>query len=390
MSFANDLGKAKVELLTNAKLVFFGSLLVSVPHLEATDPACDTAWTNGLKVEYNPKFFTSLSRKQQTTLMMHETMHIVLEHCGVRCIGMDPELWNKAADYVINLILHDNAFEAIPSWLFDTRFKGMDTKAVYDILKSEENKKPGSHKTPNYSGDLKPGDGKGDKEPSPAKCQEMKQKVEEMVMTALTTADMAGQKPPGKLGADMDALIERLTKPRVPWSRIMDRFCQATVKEDQSYSKPHRKYVAHGYHLPSLNSPGIGRLMWANDISGSVSTREWNQSLSEMAYIFKRYNPQEISVIQFNTHIVSEDVCKSIDEFLRVPFRRGGGTDVQEVIEKFAKDKAEALFVFTDGHLRQTNLVNPRKPVLWLIYDNPGFVPKFGRAIHFSARDLNF
>lgn len=386
MDFAKELAKTRAELIMDINLVFFSSIVIGLEHLEG-DSNVTTAQTDGFKVWYNPDFFLKLSKEERKFLCAHESMHVVLDHCGERIASRDPELWNQAGDYVINLMLVDTGMKMPQGGLLDRRFAGMSTEAVYNLLDKEEQAKPKSHKGKPFMADLNP-DSSG-KQPTKAEKQENKEKIERLVMQARQLSQMQGGKDPGTCSKDLQELIDRLTNPRIAWQKIMDRFLSATVKEDQTYSKPHRKYLAHGYHLPTLDSPGCGRLMWANDISGSVSLREWNQSISEMAYILKRYNPQEICVVQFNTRIVEETVIRSVREFLKMPFRKGGGTDVEEVIEKFAKDKAEALFVFTDGELRQTNLVNPRKPVLWLIYDNPDFEPKFGKAIHFSARDLN-
>lgn len=392
MSFEHELSKAKTNLVMNRAAVFFSSIIIGLEHIkDESNLENTTACTDGLKVWYNPDFFLKLTKEEREFLIGHESMHVVLEHCDSRRDGKDHELWNKAGDYVINLMLVDNGFKMPANGLFDRRFANMSTAEVYRILEKEESQKPGTHKQPGFQGDLQPGKDSSTPGQQPSKAQraEMKEKVERLIMQARQQATMQGGFEPGKLSQDLQALIERLTTPRIPWQKIMDRFCQASVKEDQSYSKPHRKYLPHGFHMPTLDSPGVGRLMWANDISGSVSQREWNQSISEMAYILKRYNPEEISVLQFNTRIVEETVVRSVKEFMDIPFRKGGGTDVGEVMEKFNKDRAEALFVFTDGYLHQDHLVRPRKPVLWLIYDNPSFEPLFGKAIHFSARDLN-
>lgn len=59
-----------------------------------------------------------------------------------------------------------------------------------------------------------------------------------------------------------------------------------------------------------------------------------------------------------------------------------------EAIEAFASNKAQAMFILTDGYLRTEKLPNPGKPIIWCIYDNSGFKPAFGEVIHFSMGDV--
>ena len=44
----------------------------------------------------------------------------------------------------------------------------------------------------------------------------------------------------------------------------------------------------------------------------------------------------------------------------------------------------KALIVLTDGYFYHTAEMDPNKPVIWLIYDNPHWQPPFGKAVYFD------
>ena len=102
---------------------------------------------------FNPLFFFKVLKntKQRAFVVIHEVLHVFLEHCG-RALeqGYNPELWNIATDYVINLVASGayqdesgsvqyasryTLYMARPEKvLFDTRFIGMSADEVYHLI----------------------------------------------------------------------------------------------------------------------------------------------------------------------------------------------------------------------------------------------------------------
>ena len=123
--------KAKIQLMSTPGAVFFMTVCFSLKHV--WNPNIPTACTNGMTVEYSPEFFLSLSLKARVSLLLHETLHVAYMHMA-RLGGRCPERWNKATDYVINLMLHDRNFEIPQDWLLNTDFRGMSAEQVYDLL----------------------------------------------------------------------------------------------------------------------------------------------------------------------------------------------------------------------------------------------------------------
>ncbi|XAG95295.1 hypothetical protein MIF8_4 [Erwinia phage MIF8] len=384
--FDKALSKARIALLAMDKVVFFSSLVMGTKHIE--DTSVQTAQTNGEEIFYNPEWFLKLKPEERPGLILHETMHVVLEHCTSRAAGMDPEIWNKAADYVINQIIVDAGIKLPEGGLLDPKYKNMSTNQVYQLIFDEQQKNGGQ------------GDGKqnmaggqamsdiGDPKRNPGQSQEeakqqIRQKVEETVMNAKSAAEMAGQEP-GKCGADLERLFNEMTKPAIPWQRLLQRFLNALNKFDYSMKKPNKRYIDQELYLPSLYSPGLGRIDFAVDTSGSITDEIFNYFISEIHHVLKRFQPDGVGVMQFHHYMTANDYVKNTRELLKLKMIGRGGTDVSECVEAFSKNQAQALFILTDGYLN-TDLPNPGKPVIWCIYDRKHeFKPAWGEVVNFK------
>jgi len=69
--------RAKMNLL--GKNGFYGLLLSHI--IFALDTECETACTDGRRIWFGPAFMEDLSDTELEFIMMHEIMHIVLQHC---------------------------------------------------------------------------------------------------------------------------------------------------------------------------------------------------------------------------------------------------------------------------------------------------------------------
>lgn len=381
--FEKALSKARIALLAMDKVVFFSSLVMGTKHIADTN--IPTAQTNGVEIFYNPDFFLKIKPEERPGLILHETLHVVLEHCTSRAAGMDPQIWNEAADYVINQIITDAGIKIPEGGLLDSKYKNMSTNQVYQLIYQERQKNPNSGKS-NMAGGQELSD-IGEPKQSPGKTkeeskQEIRRQVEDQVMAAKSAAEQAGQEP-GKTGADLERLFSEMLKPAIPWQRLLQRFLNSLNKHDYSMRKPNKRYIDNELFLPSLHSPGLGRIDFAADASGSITDEIFNYFISEIHHVLKRFQPDGVGVMQFHHYMTANDYVKTTRELLKLKLVGRGGTDVSECIEAFSKNKAQALFVLTDGYLR-TDMPNPGKPVIWCIYDRKDFTPEWGQVVHFK------
>lgn len=91
---------SRMRILCNHGL--FGLLLMHITY--SLDDGTATAYTNGERIAFSPEFLDGLSDSELDFVMMHEILHIVLQHC-LRSDENDPELYNMAADIVVNSII---------------------------------------------------------------------------------------------------------------------------------------------------------------------------------------------------------------------------------------------------------------------------------------------
>jgi predicted metal-dependent peptidase len=109
-----------------------------------------TAATNGRDEVYGRAFIDGLSIPEVAFVVVHESFHKMYRHLTTwhKLWLEDPQLTNMACDYVINLeiVTRDPSGTVVampqkdgkPIGLIDQRFKGMNTKQVFDILKKEK------------------------------------------------------------------------------------------------------------------------------------------------------------------------------------------------------------------------------------------------------------
>lgn len=78
---------------------FYGLLLMHM--IFSLDDKCETACTNGLRIAINPNFLEQLSDSELDYILMHEILHVVLQHC-FRTGERKSEKFNIACDIVVN------------------------------------------------------------------------------------------------------------------------------------------------------------------------------------------------------------------------------------------------------------------------------------------------
>lgn len=78
---------------------FYGLLLMHM--IYSVDEKCETACTDGERIYFGPAFLDDLSDRELDFVMMHEIMHVVLQHCR-RQGKRNQELFNIACDIVVN------------------------------------------------------------------------------------------------------------------------------------------------------------------------------------------------------------------------------------------------------------------------------------------------
>jgi predicted metal-dependent peptidase len=92
---------------------FLFALCAPKPHWVAVEVGggpLDTAATDGKNYYWNPDFLAALSEDEASTVMGHESFHVIFHHCDPgRAMGKNPRTFNLALDFSVNGMLdHDH------------------------------------------------------------------------------------------------------------------------------------------------------------------------------------------------------------------------------------------------------------------------------------------
>lgn len=375
------LAKAKIGLMATPESVFFSTLLFGMKFVwDDTQP---TAWTTGIKLGLNRRFFLSMTPEERIGVLVHECCHPAYMHIERRG-NRDHDLFNDAADHVINLDLEARGFK-LPSFrLADPRFAFMSTEEVYNILYAE--KQQGAPQEPNGIPDLRqPGEGESGE--SPMSGEEIKRALDDILVRAVVQSKMAGEKA-GTIPGEIELYIDKLLNPKLPWQSILRKWLKSLSKFDYSWKRPNRRFLPKHY-LPSLWSEGamVDFQAWV-DISGSETDDDFTRFISELAGIMKMMKPKKIELGQFDTRIQSITTVRSIQELEGVEFHGRGGTRITQVLDHIEKTKPKVAMIFTDGGFNMDRAnIKGGVNILWMIHDNPTWSAPFGKVIHYKTHD---
>lgn len=366
--------KTKAQLFRMKSAGFLGPLLCKLSF--SWDASIDTACVNTKEMRWNPDFFMNLTEAQRVTVLAHELWHIGFMHL-LRLGTRDAKLWNIAGDHVINLRLKDDGYDMSDfPYLMDSRFNGLSTDQVYDILEKEASASPaGSSGTPSA-------DGLGyDIEHKPMTDAEKYDAITDVV--AATQAAKIGGKP-GDVPGETTLLINEFLDPKLPWETLLYNFFNALTNKDRSFARPSRRY--DDPYMPGMSpSNGLEHLIYYLDISGSVTDDQIRVFNSEVKFIQEELRPERLTLVTFDTKI--HDVYEfEIDEpFYEIHVTGRGGTSLNKVYKHMKKHQPTAAVIFTDlwVHIPE----NPGIPLVWCCTDNPGGKVPYGTLIHVDTTE---
>lgn len=363
------LDKAKIQLMMHPDSVFFTTICFNLKHQWNED--IPTARTNGLRIEYSPDFFMSLTEQERLFLVMHEVLHVAFQHM-FRLKDRKPKKWNAATDYVINAILIKRGFRMPAGGLYEEKYYEMSAEEIYNILPDNIG--------PPMDDLMEPGSGEKEGDGG-QKADEIKQHLDEILIRASLQAEMAKQG--GSVPGALQRYIGKLVNPKLPWNQLLKKYLTKLTKTDYSFRKPNRRFFPT-FYLPTLHSESLCEIAVAIDTSGSVREHQFNAFISEVYAILKKEKPHSIDLVQFNSDIVSETRINSVRDLLRVPMSGFGGTNIQPVMEWAKKNQPHVMIIITDGHFKKPT-INPKVPIIWVITDNPRYQGRWGKTIHFST-----
>jgi predicted metal-dependent peptidase len=361
-----SMDKAKFDLISKSSdCVFISTILFSL--ITKWDESFPTAYTDGTRIVYNPEFFNSLTNKQRVFLIVHEAWHVAFKHISRRGTR-DPFIWNAAADYCINLMMHKAGFEMPPQGLIDKRFDGMATEQIYDILIQEDFSQPNPQ-----DGDFVEAD--------PKDLEELEKQIDDMLIKATVAAQL--EKQAGSIPKEIADYVEALTNPKLPWYQILHNYFFSRNKDDYSWTRPNRRY--QDTYMPSLYSEGCGDIFIFPDTSGSISNEQFFQFMTEVKGILNIARPTKTEVVCFDHRLYEPQVFSQGEDITKAVRKGQGGTSFDAPLSYINKHKPEVAIIFTDG-FSSISEPCPRSTILiWIVTGQPNFKPPYGRTIHMDG-----
>lgn len=367
---ANKILRARTSLLLAH--FFWGRLALYLKMVEK--PEIPTLAVDGKHIFYNPDFVMGLSDDLVKSAVVHEIGHCMYEHI-FRRKGRDKTLWNKAGDYVINQMILDAGFRIGDGWLHDGAFKGMYSEQIYDILKKEQD-----DQAKNGTGDIH-GSGRGEPlcdilDDSASDAEQVSHELEWKVAVVQAATEAKRQ---GKLPACMERFVDEITENKVPWREVLMRFATTVRKDDYTWSRPNRRYVAMNTYIPSMYSEGMGEMVAVIDTSGSIDDHTLQTFGAEIRAIVQAVRPTQLHVIYCDAAVNHVDVF-SPDDQIEFKAHGGGGTDFRPPF-KYVEEQGlrpECLIYLTD--LYGSFPDEAEFPVLWCATTD--LEAPFGETVH--------
>ncbi len=393
------------KLATATSYLILHHPFLAVPLLRlrlAPDPSCETAFTDGRGIYYNPTFIDSLTLNECIFLLAHEVLHVALAH-HLRRGQRNLKAWNAATDYAINLLLEAAGFALIPGLLLDPVFKGFSAEQIYHYLfrKAQDELRlassssdPGSPQgtledhLPQGTGgqvtDLKAEDGQ--------ELSDSERTIEEGKLEVALQHARHFQAMGSSNQSLATAVSRAVAAPRSPSFQARQHLSifmsQALGREDYSWTRPNRRFLPAGLYLPSLSrSDTLLDPIVAIDTSCSITPEHLAFLAGVCDDILEAFPLTELRLLYCDTEVRASESVTLLDRPIRLEKAEGGGgTRFAPVFEWVAQHGLQPNFLIYMTDLAGPMPDDPGYPVVWLVIDSNIPAP-FGTRISLPWMD---
>lgn len=417
---------------------FVGGVIMRMELVPVRDDRLDTACTDGDSIFVDIDFYSKLTKDERLFVLAHEVWHSVLLHFARRQ-NRDRCLFNIAADLEIHFCLADEKmrepfvlphdpdwhrfsaeeiYERLPGFMKNMKQSGKPMEGGMSPSQSDNEKSrafgsgQGGFDKHIYKDDILPEpndrengnggqDGNGlpqetdggkgtesnpfvmDKDYNPHVSSET---VERSRSRTIASAQQM-ERTQGKLPAGIQALLDKLQKPSLPWQEMLKQFVTTCYGGKRRWLPPARRHVWQDIYLPSMRDEAL-RAVVAIDTSGSTRG-DLPVFFAELVSLMKSFGKFDLDVIQCDAKV--QDVSHYSEANLPPPDRKWevkglGGTDfrpVFEYIQKKMREQPDLLLFFTDG-CGTAPEQRPAYPVMWVLTSDGSQPADWGRVMRFK------
>jgi predicted metal-dependent peptidase len=387
----------EIERLISASLLrlrmkspFFATLALFTHFLPTQ--VLPIAATDGQDIFFNPDLLRSLPSTQVDSLLLHEVLHAALLHVPRRG-ERKPELWNAAADIVVNgMIAQQGCFELPPDALRDPKLEHLSVEEIYEILLQNNpncsTDQPDLLSQPpcDASGEDQSGIGEGERRqegegearnhgaegnfPSQIDSGSLAQARQtaleahwrDAMQQAIAIAHSTNSQ--GSLPAGMQRELRALTHAKLDWRSYLWRYLVQTPTDFMGFD---RRFIGRGLYLEALQGESV-QVFVAVDTSGSIGDQQMQLFLSEVQGILKAYPHLTCDLYYADAQAYGPYPLEADSEIPKP--EGGGGTSFVPFFEKVSLNRdwhSSGVCVYlTDGYGTFPQ-EPPVLPVLWVV-----------------------
>lgn len=319
-----------------------------------------TAATDGTRIYYDPAYLGTLTVRQVQGLLMHEVLHCALRHVPRRQLR-NPELWNFAADVVVNGIVASLAGYELPlGAIRRPTLEHFCVEEVYAILERTAVPLPAALILDlSYSDDSEV----GDKTARTNRYGEAEAYWQHAVRCAQIVAE-ASERGRGSIPAQFEREMAIAETAQIDWKSALWRFLVRTPCDFGGFD---RRFIHSGLYIDDLAGESL-IVHLAIDTSASVSDREISQFLAEVQSIVGAY-PH----IDCNLYYADADLHGpyKLARHIEIPTPKGGGGTsfkpfFSAVTERSSSLEGDICIYLTDGY-GDFPAEEPSCPVMWVL-----------------------
>jgi predicted metal-dependent peptidase len=354
-----------------------------------------TACTNGRDEKYGRKFVAALTDKELAFLVAHEVSHKMYRHLTTwkKLHDQDHSRANKACDYVINLMLREldpnEDIIAMPKFkdgvmkgermgLYDPKYKGMNSKQVFDLLEEKEDEGGGG------GGGIDDHDWDGAQDMTEEEKKTLEREIDQAIRQGLMAHEKANGKGAGGVGREINDHLQ----PQINWREELREYVKATChnKDTSSWRRVNRRFLSTGTYMPSMIGEKVGHIVVGIDTSGSIGGKELDEFLAEVKGVAEEVNPEIVDLIYWDGEVAGHEKYEGSQVPNIVSSTKpcgGGGTD-PSCVSKYLRDeniKPECVIVLTDGYVPNWGS-EWTAPTMWVITGGNDAVADNGKTIH--------
>jgi predicted metal-dependent peptidase len=353
----------------------FLGILLKRTWIYSTKDENSIAYTDGISIFLNESRFSKLTPEEQTFVLVHELMHIILKHT----IRGKKYSSNPLLHYIANIVADAKANQYIHKYARNVKsIKYVTTHHLYklfDVKKADEksfeeimheilkeinrveapaNIRIMNDLQPNKQHDNGRGDviNEGDKDEnidksSSSSDEEIERRVQRKTLeTAIIVKEF--YKSSGTTSNDLNRLITEILKSKVDWRRVIRSALTDNVKHvRRTWMRPSRKHEKY----PGKKLYGMSNIVVLIDTSGSIDEKTLNQFVSELYAIVR--NVAKVIVITWDAKVHDVFTIRRYTDIRSVKIHGGGGTVIYPALklvdEKYSR--ADMITILSDWEI---------------------------------------